>query len=243
MIDYTLALATGVDIPLELAGGCKLVLHQPTLREISMIGEIEYFTGIQTLCLNKNMFGDQLPPNVTNFQLFISVINEKQLSDKKTAVQNALTLLFPTYKILFLPRAILFKQDTLDFIIDEGNFDSLQKVLKAVGAIQGQQDEPQKLASDQARKIAEKLAKGRQRIAAQKAEKGGSMIGNYISVLAVGLKSMSLREITELTLYQLYDLIERFSLYTDWDIDIKSRLAGAKGEKPIVNWMKNLHDK
>lgn len=69
------------------------------------------------------------------------------------------------------------------------------------------------------------------------------MIRNYISVLTVGLKSMSLQEIIDLTLYQLYDLVERFSLYTDWDIDIRSWLAGAKGEKPIVNWMKNLHDK
>ena len=30
-----------------------------------------------------------------------------------------------------------------------------------------------------------------------------------------------------LTLYQLLDLVERYSLYTDWDIDIRSRLAGA----------------
>jgi hypothetical protein len=30
-------------------------------------------------------------------------------------------------------------------------------------------------------------------------------------------------------------------LYTGWDIDIKSRLAGAKPEKEPDDWMKNLH--
>jgi hypothetical protein len=38
---------------------------------------------------------------------------------------------------------------------------------------------------------------------------------------------MSLNDMMNLTVYQLYDLIERYSLYTHWDIDIRSRLAGA----------------
>ncbi|MDY5985158.1 MAG: hypothetical protein SPI94_06815 [Candidatus Onthovivens sp.] len=38
---------------------------------------------------------------------------------------------------------------------------------------------------------------------------------------------MSLKDCLNLTLYQLLDLVERYSLYTDWDIDIRSRLAGA----------------
>jgi hypothetical protein len=52
---------------------------------------------------------------------------------------------------------------------------------------------------------------------------------------------MSLNDAINLTLYQFYDLIERYSLYINWDIDIRSRMAGAKGDKPIENWMKNIH--
>jgi hypothetical protein len=44
-----------------------------------------------------------------------------------------------------------------------------------------------------------------------------------------------------LTIFQLYDLIERYSLYINWDIDIRSRLAGAKAEGQPDNWMKNIH--
>jgi hypothetical protein len=37
---------------------------------------------------------------------------------------------------------------------------------------------------------------------------------------------MGLQDIMNLTLYQLYDLVERYKLYMSWDLDIKSRLAG-----------------
>jgi hypothetical protein len=52
---------------------------------------------------------------------------------------------------------------------------------------------------------------------------------------------MSLGEALNLTMYQIHALLERYSLYLNWDIDIRSRLAGAKGDKPVENWMKNIH--
>ena len=45
-MDIRVALMTGIDIPIP---ECQLVLHQPNFREIGMIGEEEFFLGIQTL--------------------------------------------------------------------------------------------------------------------------------------------------------------------------------------------------
>jgi hypothetical protein len=74
--------------------------------------------------------------------------------------------------------------------------------------------------------------RGRQRVAAQKGEDIiTSMFSQYISVLTVGLESMSIFDMMNLTMYQLYDLIERYMLYINWDIDIRSRLAGANPDK------------
>ena len=67
------------------------------------------------------------------------------------------------------------------------------------------------------------------------------MFAQYLSTLTVGISSMSLKDCMELTMYQLYDLIERYSLYINWDIDIRSRMAGAKVDKPVENWMKQIH--
>jgi hypothetical protein len=95
--------------------------------------------------------------------------------------------------------------------------------------------------SKKAKEIAEKLMRGRQRIAAEKGEGEASIFSQYLSVLTVGIASMSLQDVMNLTMYQLYDLIERYSLYINWDIDIRSRMAGAKADKEPDNWMKNIH--
>jgi xanthosine utilization system XapX-like protein len=52
MFDYRLALMAGTDIPIpEL----QLVIHQPTIKEIALIGDIDFFVGVQCLNVNKNM--------------------------------------------------------------------------------------------------------------------------------------------------------------------------------------------
>jgi hypothetical protein len=52
-MDCRLALLTGNDIPIP---ECKLIVHPPSLNDISFIGEYEFFMGIQCLCLHKSMF-------------------------------------------------------------------------------------------------------------------------------------------------------------------------------------------
>ena len=84
--------------------------------------------------------------------------------------------------------------------------------------------------------------KGRQKVAELKStENNGSVFAQHLSTLIVGLNSMSLEDCVKLTMYQLYDLVERYSLYLNWDIDLRSHMAGAKGDKPLDNWMKQIH--
>ena len=42
-------------------------------------------------------------------------------------------------------------------------------------------------------------------------------------------------------MYQLFDLVERYTLYTGWDIDLRVRLAGGDPKQEADNWMKNIH--
>lgn len=240
MFDYRLGLMTGIDLPIpEL----QLTVHQPTIKEISMIGEQEFFIGIQVLCIDKKSYiiDEELLSQTTNFQIFMTMINEKQLQDKKEAVEQVLTLLFPKFKIIFTPRSIFMNSSEVNVTIDEGNFEKLQDVLIQQFCLKGSGQEQFNPQSQKAREIAQKLMKARQKVAQQKAtENSGSAFGQYLSVLTIGT-SLTLKDAMELTMYQLYDLIERYSLYINWDIDIRSRMAGAKADKPIDNWMKNIH--
>ena len=85
--------------------------------------------------------------------------------------------------------------------------------------------------------------KGKQKIAELKGEtrNQGSILARYVSILTIGLNTMSFQDCLNLTVYQMFDLVERYGLYVSWDLDIKSRLAGGKPEDKPEDWMKNIH--
>ena len=72
-------------------------------------------------------------------------------------------------------------------------------------------------------------------------ENSGSALARYISILTIGLNSMTLEDCLNLTMFQLFDLIERYNLYVSWDTDLRIRLAGGDPKKETENWMKNIH--
>lgn len=178
---------------------------------------------------------------MSNFQIFMTIIQDKESGDKKASVMDVLRLLFPKYTIMFTPRSIFFKLEGDNIIIDENNFMFLQEILRDVFCYKESSKDNFNPVNDAAKEIAKKLMRGRQRVAAQKGDAGGSILGRYISVLTVGLGAMSLQDLVNCTMYQIYDLIERFGLYTNYDLDIRSRLAGGKPDQSPDDWMKNIH--
>ena len=241
-MDTRLALMCGTDYPVP---ECQLVIHQPRIKEIALIGENDFFTGIQCLCLNKSMFvkDESLLADTNNFQIFMTVMAEKEAADKKAAVQQVCTLLFPNDKVLFTPRSIMISKDGNSILIDETNFEFLQSAISSICCLKtGPMDQQAFNPADKkAQEIAEKLMRGRQRVAAQKGETNTSVFSQYLSILTVGINSMSLQDLSNLTMYQLYDLIERYMLYVNWDMDVRCRLAGGKPDSQPDNWMKNIH--
>ena len=239
-MDKRLALMCGTDVPIP---ECQLTIHQPKIKEIALIGEADFFSGIQCLCLNKSMFvkDESLLGDTNNFQIFMTIMSEKEAVDKKFAVQSVCTLLFPKYKVMFTPRSIILSGEN-QIMIDETNFEFLQSTISDICCLKtGPMDQQAFNPADKkAREIAEKLMRGRQRVAAQKGENNISIFSQYLSILAIG-SGISLQEGMELTMFQLYDLIERYMLYVNWDMDARCRLAGGKPDSQPDNWMKNIH--
>ena len=241
-MDTRLILMCGSDYPVP---ECQIVIHQPRIKEIALIGESDFFSGIQCLCLNKTMFvkDEKDLLNVNNFQIFMTIMSEKEAADKKAAVQQVCTLLFPNSRVLFTPRSMLISGKEGNIQIDETNFEYLQAALSNIccmktGPMDQQSFNP---ANAKAKEIAEKLMRGRQRVAAQKGESNTSIFSQYLSILTIGTNTMSLQNMTDLTMYQLYDLVERYMLYVNWDMDVRCRLAGGKPDSQPDNWMKNIH--
>lgn len=241
-MDLQLALMCGTDIPIPQT---QIIMHQPRIKDIALIGEKDFFIAIQTLNINKKIISqdESLLNNTNNFQIFMTIMSEKETISQKKAVEQLFTLIFPNYKIIFSPRSLIFIIDDHQFIIDENNFDYLQDISKEVfcfnnGPMDQQNFNP---VDKKATEIARKLMRGRERVAKEKGGTRSSVFSQYLSTLTVGISSMSLNDCMNLTMYQLFDLVERYSLYISWDIDIRSRLAGAKPDSKPDNWMKNIH--
>ena len=199
---------TGVDIPIP---EFQLVIHQPSIKEISMMGERDFFIALQFLCLSKTAYikDEIILRQVTNFQIFMTVLNDKEAVqqmnlkiDLKECIIQLLTLLLGDYKIFFTPQSIILtkkldEENTQTIIIDDSNFQVLQDVIKAVFCVntnflgdQGTFNPKGKKAQE----IAEKIMRGRQRVAAQKGDSNESVFIRYLSVLSIGMP-MDLRSV------------------------------------------------
>lgn len=249
MFDMRLALELGLDIPIP---ECQCILHQPKLKEIAIMGENDFNIGVQVLCIDKNsiQFSDLINlDEINNFNLLMRFLEDKEAADKKQTVKDVLSLVFNQYKIILTPRSILCNKDGENLIIDEGNFDSFQKVLKKIFCLDRSKkdkdnDVPETYnpANDAAKRIAEKLYKGRKKIAEIKTNKypDDSVLSRYTSVLAIGL-GYTIEEISNLTFFQIIDLFERYTSKVRYDTDISVRLAGGKPDNQPDHWMGPLH--
>ena len=240
MIDFRLALMCGIDIPIV---ECGLIIHQPRISEIALIGEESFFVGAQCVCFNKRMLNQDefLLEDTNNFQIFMTIMQQDQ--NKKSDALLLLNLLFPTYKISFTPRSIMFTgEDKTIVMVDEKNFEFLQDIIQQILCLTSSSNTNSfNPADDKAAEIAKKLMRGRQRVAAEKGETNSSLFSRYLSILTIGSHTMSLQDLMNLTVFQLYDLMVRYNLYMNWDIDVRTRLAGGKPDDKPDDWMKNIH--
>ena len=211
MKDIDLALFTGVDIPVP---ECEIIIHQPTIKEISMIGEKQFLTGAQMLCIDKDSLkqGGKDLSNTSNFQVFMTIIGAEEMKETKKAVLEALSLILPNSKITFTPRSLLLNYNGTNIIIDEGNFEYFQEILRQVFCLKSKEEDFNPV-NAQAAKIAEKMKKAKAKVAKIKGDSVGSIYARYISTLAVGLH-LDILDIINYTIYQVLDLLERYGLWT-----------------------------
>ena len=237
MIDGLLLL-TKNDIPFISA---ELSIHQPTLKEIGLIGEDAFFTGIQFLTIDKSSLQDLSPEDakkINNFDIIMQLIKDSAPAAKfnKTCAESLLALMFPEYQVRFLPRMIAFVRDGQNCIINEKNFDEFQSIVKKMFCL----DE----LSAQAARIVNKIMQGREKLAQQKAQQNGgqkvTILSRYISILAVG-EQKDINALLQYSVYQLFDEFNRFSLKEQSDFYLQAKMAGAKDLQEVDNWMKDIH--
>lgn len=241
-----LLLISANDIPFAEA---QVNIHQPTIKEIAYIGEESFYTGVQFLNFSKDILLDEDKSslaNKTDFDIFMSMMHSKepQIQLNKTCALMVLALIFPNHKIHLTEKAIILQLDDVKNLseINSHNYDKFKEILTKMFCIMQnkKQEDGFKPGNDMAKRIAEKLMKGRQKVAAAQGEQKISILSRYVSILAIGNR-MPVTELLKYTVYQLYDAFERFMLYQEYDLNLRARLAGAKDLDEVENWMKDIH--
>ena len=244
-----LTLISGIDIPIPEIG---VNIHQPTIKEIAYIGEKSFYEAAQTIIVDKKDFISGLENvseedktvllQMSNFEVFLKLLETQELLRVK--VQTLLSLLFPDYTINIEERLIFLinPKTKHSAMIDTNNFDILQDVVIIILCLSSsdmrEEFNPQ---GEKAREIVEKIKRGRAKAAQSKGEtkKESSFLSRYISGLGIGTNALTINNILGLTLYQLLNQLERYSLYSQYDMAIKAKMAGAKDVED-VDWLKDI---
>lgn len=244
-----LLLLSGNDIPFPQA---RLVIHQPTVKEISFMGETDFYKTCEIVIFSKDNLKkeDKIAlEHSTNFEIFMAIINDQRTPKlDKINIQLLFNLLFPKYIINFNKESIDFtdaEDDSFKTKIDSSNFDFFQEYIKQIFCLdRGGKNKENSFnpGNDKAREIAEKIKRGREVAAKSKGQHSDNIniLNRYISILAVGLHK-DINNLMNYTIYQLYDEFERFELYISYDINFKARLAGATDLDDVEDWMKDIH--
>ena len=242
-----LLLMSGEDVPFL---GAKVNIHQPRLKEISLIGETNFFTGSQFLLFNKNYLTDEDKRSLENksdFDIFMAIMNSKEYSNHKVGASLLLSLLFPNYDILLKRSEILLQNkddENLSSSINEENFEEFQNIIRTIFAFnlddkKSEYDPADKIAA----KIAEKINRGKKRVSDTKGIdiEDINIFSTYISILAVGLNK-NINDLINYTVYQIKNEFKRYQLKLNSDIYLQAKLAGAQDLEEVEDWMSNkLH--
>lgn len=231
------------DIPFKEA---QVNIHQPTIKEISLIGEESFHIGCQFLNFSKDILSEEdrtVLADKSDFDIFMSIINGPQGVRYKTCVSLILTLLFPDFIFKFANNKIILQKDDFTTSINSNNFNQFKNiVINMFGLEQKEQEGKYNPSDGLASKIAEKFEKRRQQLAKQKGESLGkiAIFSRYVSILAVG-NQKDLNDLMEYTVYQLKDEFKRFQLKQSFDIYLQAKMAGAKDLDEVDNWMDDIH--
>lgn len=239
-----LTLLSGNDIPFPAA---QIIIHQPTIKEIGMIGEEEFFTGHQILNFSKDILTEEDKMNLedkTNFDILIAILREQNavMQYNRNCAKLVLALIFPEYEVSLENDKIKLVKESQEYKIDNNNYEEFKKIIGSMFELKSDNEAQSSFnpSGALAKRIADKLKKRHQKLQENQPKQKIDILSRYISILAVGQKK-DMNDLLKYTVYQLFDEFKRYELKMGYDIYVQAKMAGAKDLKEVEDWMKDIH--
>lgn len=255
-----LTLISGRPIPCP---GLRASVYQPKLSEIALLGEREFYSYISVFKITaedilNTLSGQELEAVKTQLSFYtdFQTILEMQRKDQRFEIglTTILMMLLPQYnRIEYQERFILMntspsdsqaKSKNASLVIDDKKWTMLVEIASTIFCLDysDSDEDTYNPASEEAKRIAEKLKKRHSLLNSQKNsnEDRKDILANLVSCLAVESK-MSIEQVLDYTIYQFLNQVRRYNLQENYNNAISSLLAGAsKEDVEIVDWRKEL---
>lgn len=227
----------------------NIYIHQPSLKEIGFLDSQRYFfEGCQYLTFSKDKLSLQDKKSLqklSNFDILMTMIMDEQFAktQAKKHFMEVLDLIFPQYKINFLPSSIILSQGQNRNIIDRSNYDDFSNTIKEIFCLNqvfGEQN--YNPSGPQAQKLVQKFKQRRKLLSRKKGQEDISILQQYASTLAVG-ENLDINTVMQYSIYQLFDQYHRYQLKMGFDMYVDAQLAGAQGLKEPDSWLDDIYTK
>jgi len=240
---------SGLPIPIA---DCNIILTQPKVKDVVMFGEDEFLVITNIFAHPENLTNEVKEGNsqlgiMSDFQLLMMIFKNEPLI--KDSVDKLFDLIFPDYEVKFEDTSLLFLKEQEDGKklpvgrVTPFNFEKLSNVINDLFEPQNEKEKEYNPANSKAAEIAEKIKRGRQKVAQQSNDVAQSLFGRYTSILAIGMQ-MDVNVFYNYTPFQLYDAFNRY--FAKVSSDFYSKVATtplmdtSKMEEP-EEWFRTLY--
>ena len=247
---------SGGEIPFP-AG--RLIIHQPTYREISFFGEKHILAGAEALRANRTQLlkmDNNGLDDKTDFDILMMMIQSKhpEMRRMKRYIEQTLSLLCFNYQISFLPDRILFikkvdKEEENGFI-DSQNFPLFQKIVPSAFALdllfEHSDDKTYNPVNERAANLARKFEERKRKLQEEKKKKNGqegednAPLANIVMSVSTGT-GLSLNVLRDYTLPQIMYSYKWMIAKDEYDTYIKFKtipMADTSKMKDVDHWLK-----
>lgn len=217
-------------------------IHPLTIKDIAEIGEEQYNKYLQCLLVDKsNVDLSKNIDDVKNFDILIALCIQDNNFLKQT--MKALDMFFKEKVNIHQNGYFYLKDIKNNRFITRDNYDEIVKVIKSINCIAIKEEKEYNPANEKAKKLIEQFKKNKEQTPKKK-NKDNEL---YNIVSAVSWKSeLGIQNIFNLTIYQLYDAVNRLNLIDNYNYTMISVYTGSmevkKNELKKLTWLKSIDE-
>ncbi len=238
--------------------GLELKIHQPKLFEIASIGETSFYNYLSFFKISKEIVLSTVENEQHKMELSFKTDYEilKILMDDQPDIQDGIReifkLLIKDAEIIKFNESFIFIRvgEGQQYVINDDSFSLIKEIIYKIFNINPKETSKKEEfnpSNDIAAQIVEKLKQRKEALEKEKAsskkdssqgKKDQSVLADFVSILAVGL-SMSVRDVLNLTIYQIFNLMTRFGMYNQYQLQVQAMLQGAENVE-LVDWFQKI---